>query len=880
MNDAPPPVTLTRRRKSFFQRASFVWLIPLLALAIALGVAWQSYTSRGPLIEVTFANGAGITKRQTELRYRDVAVGVVEDVRFSEDLSRVVAVIRLSKSVAPFVDADSSFWVVRPEVSARGVTGLDTVLSGVYIEGAWDSEIGRFRARFEGQEDAPLIRYGKEGLVIKLRTTAGGSMTDDSPILYRGIEVGRVGKATIAEGGSNATADAIIYTPHEQLISPTTRFWDTSGFTFSVGPSGAEIDFSSFATLVGGGLTFDTFVSGGGGVKPGAVFEVFEDAAAARNSLFNASEVEALEMRVIFDENISGLAVDAPVEISGLRIGKVQSVSGMIDADAFGDERVRLSAVLAIQPARLGLQESVTPTGALRFLSDRVAQGLRARLASASLLTGGLKIELVEVEDAAPFELTVTEGVMPVLPTTQSEITDASATVEGVLTRVNNLPIEELLKSAIDFLESAKALAADDNVRSVPKDLRELLAEIAAIVSSEEVKNIPVALNSSLSSFETLMTQFEEQELANKLVEALGAAAAAGQGITASIEGVPSLVERLNSVATMADELPLPALVERLSSLADSADTLVGSEAAQALPDEANAALTQLTATLTELREADSIANINAALTSARKAADAVTTSTEGLPELIARVDSVAAMAETLPLPELVERLSALASSADLLIGTEEARALPADASAALSEVTATLSELRAGGSVQNINAALESARKAADAVSESTRDLPALIERIESVAAMAQDLPLPELVERLSTLTESANALIGSQDAQEIPAELKQALDQITATLSELREGGAVKNVNATLDSARRAADAVAISARDLPSLVVRIRDVLNQAGTTIAGYNKGEALSRDARDTLRDISAAADALTSLARMLERNPSALIRGR
>ncbi|MEX0364436.1 MAG: paraquat-inducible protein B, partial [Ruegeria sp.] len=76
------------------------------------------------------------------------------------------------------------------------------------------------------------------------------------------------------------------------------------------------------------------------------------------------------------------------------------------------------------------------------------------------------------------------------------------------------------------------------------------------------------------------------------------------------------------------------------------------------------------------------------------------------------------------------------------------------------------------------------------------------------------------------------------------------------------------------------RAADAVAASTDDLPGLVARAQSVLDQASRTIAGFNQGETLSRDAQSTLRDISRAADALASLARMLERNPSALLRGR
>ncbi|EPX77075.1 PqiB family protein [Litoreibacter arenae] len=694
MNDTPTPVTIEPARKLFLSNASFVWIIPLLALIIALGVAWQSYNSRGPLITIEFENGAGIKTRETELRFRDVAVGVVEDVKFASGLSGVVAHVRLDKDVAPYVDVGASFWVVQPELSARGVSGLETVLSGVYIEGTWDGDIGPSQSSFKGLKDTPLYRYGKEGLEITLRTTAGGSLTDDSPITYRGIEVGRLGKAQISQQGSFAVAEAIIYHPHSRLISPTTRFWDTSGFTFSVGPSGAEINFSSIATLVGGGVTFETFVSGGSAVSDGYSFEVFQDEASARDSVFNASEAEPLQMRVVFDENISGLSVDAPVELNGLQIGRVEGLSGVIDADAFGDQRVRLSALINIQPARLGLQDDVSPEAALEFLSRQIEDGLRARLASASLLSGGLKIELVEVEDAPQYVVQTGEGIIPIIPSTNNEISDVTATVAGVVSRINNLPIEDLLNSAIQFLNSADALISDQDLRETPQVVKALLGDFREIVASEDVQDIPVKLNASLGRFETLLAQLEEEAFATQLVAAVNAAATAANGVNASVEGVPALIAQL------------------------------------------------------------------------------------------------------------------------------------------------------------------------------------------EAVAEKAENLPLEDLTKQLTTLTASADAILGTEAAKQLPADLGSALNEINATLQELREGGAVTNINATLDSTRKAADAVAVSTQDLPALVERVRVVLNQANETIAGYNRGEALSRDAQSALRDISKAAEAMTSLARMLERNPSSLIRGR
>ncbi len=641
MTETPPPVAIENVRKSLLSRVSMVWAIPLLALAIALFVAWQAFDARGTLIEIEFADGAGIAKRQTELRYRDVNVGLVEDVTFSKDLGSVVAHVRLDKAVAPYVDAGSTFWVVQPELTTRGISGLDTVLSGVYIEGSWDSTVGPERTRFKGAVEAPLYKSDQKGLQLALRTTPGGTMTDNSPILFRGIEVGRVGKARISQQGNFAIAEAIIYEEYSRLISPSTRFWETSGFTFSVGPTGAEIDFSSFATLVGGGLTFDTFVSGGDPVGDGTVFEVFADEPSARNSLFNASEVETLEMRVVFEGNIAGLAVGAPVELSGLKIGTVQSVSGVIDADAFGDNRVRLNAVLSIQPARLGLQDEVTPEAALRFLAARIQEGLRARLASASLLTGGLKIELLQVDDAPPAPFLTGEGIVPIIPTTKSEISDAAATVEGVFNRINNLPIEELLNSAIEFLDSAEAFVSDEDLRETPQDLRALLGDVRGIVTSQDVQNIPVTLNAAIGRFETLLSQLEKDQLATRLAAAVDAAADAAKGVTASVEGVPALVTELEAVAAKASALPLDALTTQLTALTASADEILGTEAARQLPADLGAALKEINATLAELRQGGAVTNINATLESTRKAADAVATSTQDLPALVDHIRRV-----------------------------------------------------------------------------------------------------------------------------------------------------------------------------------------------------------------------------------------------
>lgn len=636
MTDTPPPVQIEPAQRSMMERVSVVWVVPIAALLIALGVAWSSFSDRGPLIEIQFETAAGVAAGKTELHYRDVVVGLVEDLRFTDDLSAVIAVVRVDKDVAPFIDSSARFWVVQPEVTAQGVSGLDTVLTGVYIEGSWDRNAGEARRVFAGLADPPLIRPGQPGLELGLRAVGDTVLNGDTPIFYKGVEVGRMGTARISRDGGFTIAEAIIFEPYDRLISDTTRFWDSSGFTFSIGPTGAELDFTSLASLVGGGVTFDTFISGGAPAQDGDVFDVFGSEAPARASIFNATDVDPLEIAVIFEENVAGLTAGAAVELNGLRIGEVTNLNGIVDRQRFGDARVRLVVTLAIQPARLGLQSDPTEARALNFLAERVAAGLRARLASAGLLTGGLKVELVMVEGAEPALIDRTADPFPVMPATDSDITDVTVTAEGVLSRINDLPVEELLNSAIDLLNAGTALVADQALQDTPEEIQALLGDMRGLVGSDAAQNVPALMEAALQRIESVARQLEEDRAVARVLAAVDAT-------TAAAEGVPALVAELNAVAATAAELPLETLITELTDLVDAAEDVVDTDGARALPGSLGKALDQLQATLSELREGGAVANANAAMSSARTAADQVALSMQDLPRLLDRMNTVLA---------------------------------------------------------------------------------------------------------------------------------------------------------------------------------------------------------------------------------------------
>lgn len=581
MTEPSPADPLVRpARRGPIARFSPVWLVPLLALAISLGIAWQSYAERGILIEIAFPSASGVAAEKTELKYREVSVGMVEEVSFSEDLSEVIVAVRVDRKLAPFMDEDARFWVVRPEVSAQGISGLNTVLSGVYIEASWDSEAGVAQTSFTGLERAPLADPTRKGTAIQLSASDGNSIVAGAPILYRGIPVGAVEAPELMDTGDGVVIRGFVEAPYDRNLSTNTRFWDISGVSVSLGPGGVSLDFSSVASLVQGGISFDTMVAGGEVVEQGHVFPLYGDQAAARASLLDDPTLDSLKVLAVFDGSVGGLTQGASVRFRGVQVGMVESVA-MIATDEGTRKVVQLHATLAINPARLGLGEDASSEAALEFLRGYVGQGLRVRLATASLLSGQLVVDLVELPEAEAAEVVTAANGLPRLPTVEAEVADLNATAEGVFQRINNLPVEELLASVQALIDSANAIVASEDTRALIPGINATLAEMRTLVP--DLRETLAKTEATLEEARQITASLRESGATENVNKVFASAAAAADAVEVAAAELPKLTARLNTLAART-ELVLSAYDDSSRLITGALSTLRDiSEAADAL---------------------------------------------------------------------------------------------------------------------------------------------------------------------------------------------------------------------------------------------------------------------------------------------------------
>jgi paraquat-inducible protein B len=269
----------------------------------------------GIIINVSFKNVEGIVSGKTEVKFKGITIGKVLERTIMPDLSKVRLTIMLHPLAEEATRAGTVFWVVKPSFGSHGFSGLSTLLGGHYIEVRPGK--GEKISDFTGLEKAPLTEEGEAGLHFRITCDTAGSISAGSPILYRQIEVGRVVGVSLAGDTDSVDLYGLIFAHYRHLIKDTTRFWNSSGLTVKADMSGMELRVASLASLVTGGLEFETPAGTGKPAEEAAVFRLYPDQAAAREL--------GRRIQVSF-ENGEDLNTGADLRYRGVRVGEVKDV--------------------------------------------------------------------------------------------------------------------------------------------------------------------------------------------------------------------------------------------------------------------------------------------------------------------------------------------------------------------------------------------------------------------------------------------------------------------------------------------------------------------------------------------------------------------------
>lgn len=438
------------------QPISSIWLIPIIALLIGAWMVYDHINSQGILITIEYDTAAGIEKGKTHIKTKNVVVGKIVDIQLIKHTRKIKISARINRDYADLLRKDSRFWVIKPRIGNQGISGLDTLLSGAYIElspGKSDEQI----VDFIGLESPPITPLGTPGLHITLSNNQDTSFHIGTPIIFKGITVGKIEHVYFNTDERTIYYNVFIESPYDNLITENTRFWQINGIDINVSADGIHIEVGTLETIVTGGISF-SIPSGktiGKAITQREFFHIYPYKEAINDQDYRHS----IEYILLFGDSIRGLKVNAPVEFRGVKVGHV--IKTDMDYPNMGnllDKETLIPIKILIYPARMGLSDDIKSVNKMREKLDIwIKQGLHAGLATGNLLTGS---KIIDLKYSNPNNLALINfNGYRVIPSIASSIDQILVKTEKIMDKLYQLPLNTLTKNINKtFVEATSTL--------------------------------------------------------------------------------------------------------------------------------------------------------------------------------------------------------------------------------------------------------------------------------------------------------------------------------------------------------------------------------------------------------------------------------------
>lgn len=509
-------------------RISGVWLIPLLALLMGAYVVLHAWWTRGPEIEIEFKTASGLEQGQTRVKYRNVDMGVVSEVRLNESIDGVIARVKLNRQAYPLLRDDTRFWVVTARIGLDSISGLDTLLSGAYIQLAPGTGIEGQR-RYVGLEQPPQTPTGAPGLRLELTSESASSISAGDIVLYKGFAVGRVESMELDLSDRQVRYVIFIDAPYHEMINSSVRFWDVSGISVSVGADGVKVETGSADTIFLGGVAFGLpeGVGEGDPVEHNTSFKLYEDYADILENPYR----RGAHYVVSFNHSVKGLLPGAPVEYRGIPVGRVErimlreSIERAAKAEA-NDGATPIPVLIYLEPARLQLPDQKASLEQLhQILTSGIGAGLRATLETGSLLTGAKYVGIDYYDNVDDARMATLLGY-PLLPSIDNGLGQLQQKATAVLDMLNDLPLDETVSNANAAIASLNGalngldkMLENQSTQALPQQLEQTLGDLRKAVAGlapeseayQSLNSSLLRLNRALANFETLSQTLVEQ---------------------------------------------------------------------------------------------------------------------------------------------------------------------------------------------------------------------------------------------------------------------------------------------------------------------------------------------------------------------------------
>jgi paraquat-inducible protein B len=190
----------------------------------------------------------------------------------------------------------------------------------------------------------------------------------------------------------------------------------------------------------------------------------------------------------MFQGNLNGLKIGAPVKVRGVQIGTVASIElrllpsqGRLRPDV---KELRLPVIVDLDRSQLLARGGTGAALETAGFDSLIKQGMRAQLATESLLTGLLYIDL-DLHPHTPIKYVLEAGgPYPEIPTIQTDLAQLQERLTETLNKFDNIDFQALVVSITDAANSIKTLTGSPELKATLESLKGTIANLNQAVNS------------------------------------------------------------------------------------------------------------------------------------------------------------------------------------------------------------------------------------------------------------------------------------------------------------------------------------------------------------------------------------------------------------
>ena len=469
MTDQIPPISESTKLNFM----TSIWIVPAMALLIAMWLALEHFSDQGPEIMIYFEKNQGLKVERSQIRYKNISIGKVVDIQLQEDEGGIIVIANINKKDSDLLYENNKFWIVKPEFSLSEISGLETLISGTYIDmhkGNGDKGVREFKGLNHAYRDT------SNGYHYELTASSAYGLEIGAPVFYKTIKVGELEESKLSTDGSKVHFTVFIEKRYVPYVHTDSKFWVKSAANVALRNGGLSVDVTPFSALFSGGIVLSDAGSGDIALD-GSQYELFGNTQAAHTSRLGQGGkfIETFEIHTTTPT--VNLNVGVSVKYGGYQVGEVKSITPYYD----GSLQLLKSKVL-LEIDLSSFANSSEPEMGKTYFYQAVKRGLRATISSTNPIVDDLFINLIF--NNGDKELTVLEQepypVLPVMDVNTSILLSIQQALESITNVLDdsNKPINEILVDLKKITENVRVMSSEESFKTLPDDLKKTMEEL------------------------------------------------------------------------------------------------------------------------------------------------------------------------------------------------------------------------------------------------------------------------------------------------------------------------------------------------------------------------------------------------------------------